>query len=69
MAGKLVTIARFDLAGQAHIAKNALESVGIKSVLADEQTVAMDWLLANAIGGDQGAGSRRGRGACGHCTG
>jgi Putative prokaryotic signal transducing protein len=51
MAGKLVTIARFDLAGQAHIAKNALEAVGIKSVLADEQTVAMDWLLSNAIGG------------------
>lgn len=51
MAGKLVTIARFDLAGQAHIAKNALEAVGIKSVLADEQTVSMDWLLSNAIGG------------------
>jgi hypothetical protein len=51
MAGKLVTIARFDLAGQAHIAKNALEAVGIKSVLADEQTIAMDWLLSNAIGG------------------
>jgi len=51
MAGKLVTIARFDLAGQAHIAKNALEAAGIKSVLADEQTVAMDWLLSNAIGG------------------
>lgn len=51
MAGKLVTFARFDLAGQAHIAKNALEAVGIKSVLADEQTVAMDWLLSNAIGG------------------
>ncbi len=51
MAGKLVTIATFDLAGQAHIAKNALEAVGIKSVLADEQTVAMDWLLSNAIGG------------------
>lgn len=51
MAGKLVTIARFDLAGQAHIAKNSLEAAGIKSVLADEQTVAMDWLLSNAIGG------------------
>ena len=51
MAGKLVTIARFDLAGQAHIAKNALEAAGIKSVLADEQTIAMDWLLSNAIGG------------------
>jgi hypothetical protein len=51
MAGKLVTIARFDLAGHAHIAKNALEAAGIKSVLADEQTIAMDWLLSNAIGG------------------
>ena len=51
MAGKLVTIARFDLAGQAHIAKNELEAAGIKSVLADEQTIAMDWLLSNAIGG------------------
>jgi hypothetical protein len=51
MAGKLVTIARFDLAGQAHIAKNALEAAGIRSVLADEQIVAMDWLLSNAVGG------------------
>lgn len=51
MAGNLVTIARFDLAGQAHLAKNALEAAGIRSILADEQTIAMDWLLSNAIGG------------------
>lgn len=51
MAGKLVTIARFDLAGQAHLAKNALDAAGIKSVLADEVVVAMDWLLSNAVGG------------------
>ncbi|HEY1189219.1 MAG TPA: DUF2007 domain-containing protein [Gemmata sp.] len=51
MAGKLVTIARFDLAGQAHLAKNALDEAGIKAVLADEVVVAMDWLLSNAVGG------------------
>ena len=51
MAGRLVTVARFDLAGQAHLAKNALEAAGIKAVLTDEAIVAMDWLLSNAVGG------------------
>lgn len=51
MAGKLVTIARFDLAGQAHLAKNALDAAGIRATLADEALVAMDWLLSTAVGG------------------
>ncbi|VTS03873.1 Uncharacterized protein OS=Vibrio orientalis CIP 102891 = ATCC 33934 GN=VIA_002736 PE=4 SV=1: DUF2007 [Gemmata massiliana] len=51
MAGRLVTIARFDLAGQAHIARNALDAAGIKAVITDEAIVAMDWLLSNAVGG------------------
>ena len=51
MAGRLVTIATFDQAGQAHIAKNALEAAGLRAVLTDEAIVAMDWLLSNAVGG------------------
>jgi hypothetical protein len=50
MAGKLVTIATFDQPPKARLAQNALEEAGIKSTVADETTVAMDWLLGAAIG-------------------
>ena len=50
MAGKLVTIATFDKPPQARLAQNALEAAGIKSAVADETTVAMDWLLGAAVG-------------------
>jgi hypothetical protein len=50
MADKLVTIATFDQPPKARLAQNALEAAGIKSTIADETTVAMDWLLGAAIG-------------------
>lgn len=50
MHQKLVTIATFDQAAKARLAQNALEEAGIRAAVADEATVAMDWLLGNAIG-------------------
>jgi hypothetical protein len=51
MARELVTVARFDIPANAHIARNALEEAGIKAVIQDEQLVAMDYLLSLAVGG------------------
>jgi hypothetical protein len=51
MARDLVTIARFDIPAKAHIARNALETARIRSVIQDEQLVAMDYLLNLAVGG------------------
>jgi len=51
MARELVTVARFDIPANAYIARNALEEEGIRSVLQDEQLVAMDYLLNLAVGG------------------
>ena len=31
--------------------RRGVEAAGIRVYLADEQTIAMDWLLSNAIGG------------------
>lgn len=50
MAGRLVTIATFDQPPKARLAQNALEAAGIKAAVADETTVAMDWLLGAAVG-------------------
>jgi hypothetical protein len=50
MAGNLVTIATFDMPPKARLAQNALQEAGIKSTVADETTVAMDWLLGAAVG-------------------
>jgi hypothetical protein len=50
MAGRLVTIATFDQPPKARLAQNALEEAGIKATVADETTVAMDWLLGAAVG-------------------
>lgn len=46
----LVTIATFDQAAKARLAQNVLTEAGIRSAVADEATVSMDWLLGNAIG-------------------
>ncbi|QEL14355.1 putative signal transducing protein [Limnoglobus roseus] len=51
MADRLVTIATFDSVPQAHLAKNELDTAGIRSVLMDEETVGMLWHAAHAIGG------------------
>ena len=50
MAGKLVTIATFDQTAKARLAQNALTEAGIKATVADETTIAMDWLLGAAVG-------------------
>ena len=51
MGKRLVTIATFDQAAQARLAKNVLDDAGIQSTVNDESIVAMDWLLSNAVGG------------------
>jgi hypothetical protein len=48
---QMVTVAQCNLAAQAHAMRMRLEAAGIPVFLADELTVAMDWLLSNAIGG------------------
>ncbi|WP_206052657.1 putative signal transducing protein [Neptunomonas marina] len=47
----LTTIAHYDYPHEAHIARAKLESEGIPAVLADEQTITMQWLYAQALGG------------------
>jgi hypothetical protein len=48
---ELVTVATYDDAVSARMALNHLCETGLTAVLSDESTVAMDWLLSNAIGG------------------
>jgi hypothetical protein len=48
---KLLTVATYDDAVSARLALNQLHQAGLAAVLSDESTVAMDWLLSNAIGG------------------
>jgi len=47
----MITVARFSLAIEAHIARAKLESEGIPAFVADEHTVTAQWLYSNAIGG------------------
>ena len=47
----LTTIRTFDNYVTAHIIKAKLETEGIRCVLIDENTVTMQWHIANAIGG------------------
>ena len=51
MSDELVTVATYDDAVSARMALNHLCEAGLVAVLSDESTVAMDWLLSNAIGG------------------
>ena len=48
---ELVTVAAYDDAVSARQALNHLREAGLPAVVSDESTVAMDWLLSNAIGG------------------
>ena len=47
----MITIARFSLAIEAHIARAKLESEGIPAFVADEHTITANWLYSNAMGG------------------
>lgn len=47
----LVTIATYSFAHEAHIARARLEAEEIPVFIADEYTITMQWLYANALGG------------------
>jgi hypothetical protein len=51
MDDKLITIATFGNAVEANLAKNRLETAGIRAFLADADTVDMAWQLTGAVGG------------------
>src|SRR6516162_8231661 len=51
MSRELVTVATFNDPVEAAMARNCLESEGVSAILVDEQTIATDWGLGNAIGG------------------
>jgi hypothetical protein len=48
---RFVTVAAFNEVPKAEIARNILTEAGVKSYLSDSELVAMDWLIANAVGG------------------
>ncbi|HPF72001.1 MAG: DUF2007 domain-containing protein [Lysobacteraceae bacterium] len=47
----LVTIARTEMAPEAHILRGRLEAEGIPAFIQHEHHVTMDWLVSNALGG------------------
>lgn len=51
MMNTLVTLRTFDNYVTAHIVKAKLEAEGILCLLKDEHTIALQWHIANAIGG------------------
>ena len=50
-ADDLVIIGRFGSLPEAEGARSALEAAGIEAFLADENTVGVNWLYSNALGG------------------
>jgi hypothetical protein len=48
---QLVTVARYRDMPEAIVARSVLEAAGINCLLRDENTVRMDWLWSNMIGG------------------
>jgi hypothetical protein len=51
MADNLVTVATYNTSVEATLAKNYLQSAGIRAVLSDDTTVDMAWHLGVALGG------------------
>jgi hypothetical protein len=51
MRSEYVTVAVFNNDVDAAMARNYLETGGVRAFLADEETVAMAWELSNAVGG------------------
>ncbi|MFN3579884.1 MAG: putative signal transducing protein [Pseudomonas sp.] len=51
MPSMLITISRYSLPYEAHIAKSRLDAEGIPAFIADEHTINMQWLYSNAMGG------------------
>jgi hypothetical protein len=48
---KLIALRRFSFLPEALVAKGVLDSAGVRCFLTDENTVRMDWLWSNALGG------------------
>lgn len=53
MQPKMVTIATFESAVQAHIARNKLEAAGIVAAISNEAIATTSWQLTSAFGGIQ----------------
>jgi hypothetical protein len=51
MHSVLKTVATYEYAHFAHLAKTKLESEGIQCFIFDEYTSSMNWFFNNAIGG------------------
>jgi hypothetical protein len=51
MSDRLVTIGSYENSFEANLVKSKLEAFGIDAVLADGETIRLDWLLSNALGG------------------
>ncbi|UCF65191.1 MAG: DUF2007 domain-containing protein [bacterium] len=51
MNSRLVTIKKFSSPWEADLAKTHLEACGINAFIIDSQTISVNWLFANAIGG------------------
>jgi len=47
----MITIATFLKVEDAHLLRMRLESRGIPAFLRDENTIQLDWLYSNALGG------------------
>lgn len=47
----MITIATFSKPEEAHLLRMRLEAVGIPAYIRDENTIQMDWLYSNLIGG------------------
>ena len=48
---RLTTIASFSFPHEAQLAKTSLDAAGIPAFIADENTINMQWLYSNALGG------------------
>ena len=51
MDDQLITVRTYSLPWQADLARTMLEAEGIPAFVADANTVSMNWLYSNAIGG------------------
>ncbi len=47
----MVTIATFPKVEEAHLLRMRLEDAGVPAYIRDENTIQMDWLYCNALGG------------------
>jgi Putative prokaryotic signal transducing protein len=47
----MVVVARFSKPEEAHLLRMRLEAGGIQAFIRDENTIQIDWLYSNALGG------------------